>query len=284
MRDGDRQVGALAAALAHSLPPGSTLSAVEADDTTIVDIVARADDVLVRFRWMAYPHVLAFAMGPESTYMPAETAAEWAGQARLLLEEELGTGLVVRATRHRTGGWIELSRPELPVDRRFYSDVVTPGPDVGWDAVRYFERDGFSTTIPRARRRDGSLISWHRAYVNNKHGAPFVGHATVARVDADTARLEQCETSAGTPETVALDLCLRAAHSASWSGARTVVTDLDLPVLTIMGFESRGGHRVLDTTFLSVDHAAAAHLLASRSAWRPPRRRRWQWGLSLVGD
>ena len=234
-----------------------------ADDTTIVDVSARPDDVLVRFRWMDYPHVLAYALTPECTYMPVETASDWAAQARLLLEEELGTGLVARAVRRPRDGFIELTAQNLPEDRRFYSDAVGPGPDPAWEAVRYLERDGFDTTVPRARRSGGILISWHRSCVNDEHGSPFVGHATITRVDPSTARLEQCETSAGTPETVALDLCLRAAHSASWTGVTTVVTDLDRPVLDIVGFETRSGRRELDTTFLSTDHAAATQLLES---------------------
>lgn len=82
----------------------------------------------------------------------------------------------------------------------------------------------------------------------------------------------------------ALDLCLRAAHSASWSGARTVVTDLDRAVLSILGFESQAGRRVLNTTFLSVDHDAAAELHASSPDWRPPRRRRWPWDSFRIGS
>ncbi|NUR98306.1 MAG: hypothetical protein HOV67_23995, partial [Kribbellaceae bacterium] len=217
MRQGELPVQALATALAQSLTAGSTLGAVEAGDTTIVVVSARPDDVLVRFRWMAYPHMLAYGLSPEGPYMPVETAVEWAGHARLLLEEELGTGLLVRATRHRRDGFIEVAGPDLPVDQRFYSDMISPDSSVGWEAIRYFERDGFNTRIPRARRKDGSLISWHRAYVNNESGSPYVGHATVVRVDADTAYLEHCDISPGTPESVALDLCLPAAHSASWS-------------------------------------------------------------------
>ncbi|WP_207556024.1 hypothetical protein [Intrasporangium flavum] len=277
MDGADLPMGALAEAMRRVLPPGSRRREVEHDDTLVVDVVARADDVLVRFRWMGYPYDLGFALDPGSAYAPFDGADDWAGQAVLLLDEELGTGLVARARRHERDGFIELTSPDVPSDRRCYVQTVRPGADVGWNAVPFVRRDGLDASVATSRRRDGTLLSWHLAHVDDVSGAPYVGHAVVVRLDADTALLEECVTTPGTPGSVTLDLCRLAAHSASWHGARSVVTDLEHPALGILGFEDRGGQRVLDTRFLSVDHDAADRLVAAQPDWRPPRARR-RWG------
>ncbi|WP_323097341.1 hypothetical protein [Intrasporangium sp. YIM S08009] len=277
MDGADLPMSALAAAMRGLLPPGSGLRGVGEADATVVDVLARDDDVLVRFRWMAYPHDLAYALHRDSAYAPFETAEDWAGQATVELEEELGTGVVARALRDQCDGFIELTSPDVPSDRRFTVDSVRPGDDLGWKAVRYVRRDGLDPSVATSRRRDGTLLSWHRASVDDAVRSPYVGQCVVVGLDAETALLEQCVATPGTPGSVVLDLCRLAAHSASWHGARSVVTDLEHPALEILGFEHQGGRRVLDTRFLSVDHAAAARLVASEPDWRPPRARR-RWG------
>lgn len=289
------EVAALAAALGRLLPPGSTLDALGPRDVTVVDVGAGPADVLVRFRWKAYPYLLGHRLGPDVAYLPVETAPDWADQARMHLVEELGTGLVARAVRREGDGFIELTATDLPDDRRFHVDALPPGDDPAWEGVRFVERDGLDTSVPRARRRAGTLVSWHRASVNDERGAPFVGHVTVTRVDAGTALLEQCETSPGVPASVVLGLCHRAAHAASWAGATRVVTDVDHPALGILGFTHADtdthtgtgthtgtavGRRELDTRFLSVDADAARQLLDAEPGWDPsalPRRTRSTW-------
>lgn len=73
------------------------------------------------------------------------------------------------------------------------------------------------------------------------------------------------------PVTVTLDLCLAAAHEASWRGARRIVTGLDDPVLDVLGFRRHGDQRALDTSFLDVDHTSAGRLLDQTRLWRPSR-------------
>jgi len=281
MEGPDLPMSALAAAMRRSLPPGSRLTMIHDDDTTVVDVQARTDDVLVRFRWMAHPHELGYALDLDSAYAPFDTADDWAGQARVELDEELATLLVARARRHQRDGFIELAAPDVPGDRRFTVQSVLPGPDLGWNAVRFVRRDGLDPSAARKRRRAGTLVSWHLASVNGASGSPYVGQAVVVRLDADTALIEQCVTTPGTPASAVLGLLLAAAHSASWAGARTVVTDLDHPALGILGFEDRGGRRALDTRFLAVDHDGAAGLVAAEPDWRPPRARRG-WGRSVI--
>ena len=53
-------------------------------------------------------------------------------------------------------------------------------------------------------------------------------------------------------------------------GLRHIVTDLDDPVLDVLGFTPQGRSRVVDTTFLSMDHAAAQQVVASSADWHPP--------------
>lgn len=264
---------ALAAALRALLARRRTSTPLGPDETTVVDVRPRADDVLVCFRWMAYPHVLAYGLRPGDGYWPAESPEDWAHQARLLLDEELGTGLVARASRRLRDDVIELVGPDLPVDRRFHSDVVHPGPDAARGALRHLGRAGLDPAVPERRHRDGTLIAWHRSSVDDLGPPRFVGQATVSWAAPGIARLEQCETLPGIPATVAFELSLSASHSASWAGARTVVSDLDLPVLSAIGFVQHGAGRVLDTSFLSVDHAAAGRLLEAQPDWQPPPRR-----------
>jgi hypothetical protein len=246
----DLRPAELADELASAIPPGTHLDAVGgAEDVTVVGVGARPDGVLVRFRWMSYPHVLGFVLPTDGAYGRVDTAAQWAVDARILLLEELGTGLVALGRRERHDDVIELSHPSWPHDRRFHVSGLGPG-----RARRHFAdaaRDGFDVTTPRSRRRQGSLLSWQRAFANTTAG-PMLGHATASRVDDVTGRLDQCQVVAGAPATVALALCALAVHTASWHGLRRVVTDLDDPVLELLGFTSRGGTRVVETTFLSM--------------------------------
>ena len=257
----------LAGALASILRPGSTLDAVGGSaDVTIVGVSPRPDDVLVRFRWMSYPYVLGFALRREWPYLPVDTAAEWAVDAQILLLEEVGTGLVARGTRELHADFIGLSLPDWPRDRRYYLSGFGSDPSPEYFACA--ADDGFAVATSRLRQREGSLLSWQRAFVNSATGGPMVGHATVSRVDAVTGRLDECEVI-GAPASVTLALCWAAVHGASWHGVRRIVTELDDPVLDVLGFTPQGPTLVVDTTFLSMDHDAAARLVASSADWHP---------------
>ena len=265
----DLRPAELADQLACAMPPGTHLDAVGgAEDVTVVGVDARPDGVLVRFRWMSYPHVLGFVLPTDGAYGRVDTAAEWAVDARIQLLEELGTGLVATGRRERHDDFIELSHPSRPHDRRFHVSGLGPG-----QARTHFAdaaRDGFDVTTTRSRRRQGRLLTWQRAFADTPTG-PMLGHATASRVDDVTGRLDHCQVVAGAPATVTLTLCGLAVHTASWHGLRRVVTDLDDPVLGLLGFTSQGGTRVVETTFLSMDHDGTDLLLESASGWRPPR-------------
>ena len=219
--------------------------------------------------------LLAYAFGPHSEYSDdaeVEDPARWAVDAVTWLEEQLGTGLVARAARHRDSDVIELTEPGWSFDHRFHlHSVQADGDDAAWMAIGFFEADGFDTAIVRALRADGTLISWIRAYLNNRTGSPYVGHAAVASVDSDSARLVYCDTRPDVPATVTLDLCLAAAQEAACCGARRVLTGLDDSNLRMLGFRDRGRGPELDTDFLNVDYRSAAQLLDATRRWRPSR-------------
>lgn len=226
---------------------------------------------------MAYPHRLAYAIGPggeDSGDAKVEEPGRWAADAVRWLQEQLDTGLIVRGARRRDGDIIELTEPGWTLDDRFYSDCIQSDGEAdqyAWDAVDLLQADGFDTTAVLALRAAGTLISWGRASLNNRTGSPYVGQVAIATLDADTAQLVYCETRPDVPSSVKLDLCLVAAHQASWRGARRVLTDLDDPVLNVLGFRDRGNGREVDTTFLDINYASAAQLLDQTRRWRPSR-------------
>lgn len=266
-----RRVEVRVAELRDLLPPGTDLDSLGdgRPGAHVVDVTHRGDDVILRFRWVDDPHVFSSVVAPPTDDLDDPMTD---------LDERLGTGLVARAARRRDGSDIELFEPGWPDDQRFYLSGVHPELDEDAytrQAIDFFEADGFSAATVRALQADGTLISWQRIYLNNRIGLPFVGHAAVAAVDSDTARLMFCETRPDVPETAAVDLCLAAAHEASWSGARRVITDLDEPVtlqaLAIIGFRDGGPGLVLDTDFLDADHHAYARLLQTTRRFFPSR-------------
>jgi hypothetical protein len=250
----------------------------ERDDTgwppgcRVQSIAARTDDVLVTFRWRAYPFTLAVAIPrhiPYAMWASDPSAKEWAQDAATWLDEELGTGLVARAARVERAGVIELVGPDRPGDVRFSLDSVHPTEEVGWDSIRSFEAAGFDTTVVRAARADRTLICWIRSYVNQK-GGEYVGHAAVVRTDATAAQLLFCDLAPGVPRSAALDLCRQAAHESSWQGAEQVWTDIEDQLLDTLGFSQVGGRRELDTRFLDVDDDSYREVLAASRSWRQP--------------
>jgi len=182
----------------------------EPGDCTVLDVRADGEGALVTFRFMADAHVLGYHLGPGSAYTEDGTALsveDWAVHAQIWLEEQLGTGLVGCGARRQRDGFVELTEPGYPVDRRFFSDSVGPADDYRWAAIELFQHDGFDTAAVESLRAAGTLISWERAYLDNRAGAPGVGHAAIVRTGAEAAHLAFCEVADGVPDTVMLWLC-----------------------------------------------------------------------------
>lgn len=107
MSESTSSVEQRAAALRALLPPGTALHAGASDDptATVLDIAPRDQHVVVAFRWMAYPHRLAYAIGPGSEYSDDSEVEEpdrWADDALTWLQEQLGTGLVMHGAAAKT--------------------------------------------------------------------------------------------------------------------------------------------------------------------------------------
>jgi hypothetical protein len=274
-----------AAALQELIPPGSSIMALEAGDCTVLSLTGRAADVLMTFRWRHYPYLLGLGAPRTISYSSADehlSAEGWASDAYTWLQEELSTGVLARASRAHRGSFIELVEPDLPNDSRFYMSGVGPEDDVAWEALEYFEKDGFNAGSVRAARADATLISWERAYLNTRTASRYVGHAAAVTVDSTTARLLLCDVAPNVPDTVYLDLCLGASHQASWTRARIVQTALDHAVLDTIGFRRVGDLRELTTDFLDVDHDAYRQILHKSRRWKPPRRKHpWLTGVSF---
>ncbi len=244
-------------------------------DCKVLDVRPGDDDVLVTFRFMCYPHDLGYRLALVSEYAEdgvVHPPDHWASDAYTWLQEQLGTGLVSRGARQQRDGVIELSEPGYPYDERFATDSIELTSLDGWVALDSFRSEGLDSSAVEDLRAAGTLISWERAYLDNRAGWPYVGHAAAVRTGDGTAHLAFCHVVAGVPDTVMLQLCHGAAQEASWQGARRVTTDLAHPALDLLGFRHRDGRRELATDFLHVDHAAVARLLSASQRWRPLRR------------
>ncbi|SFF97957.1 hypothetical protein SAMN05421678_103178 [Actinopolymorpha cephalotaxi] len=137
----------LAAIRTHLLQAGAVT-----DGYAGVEVIARAETMLLVFRWRRDPNVYAievdYPRSPESpmTGEPAESADEWAQHLGWHLSEELGTGLVHRARRTLRDGRVLLDVDNAP-------DVGPPGFHI--DSVQ-FDDDDHRGRSP-GRRRFGQL-------------------------------------------------------------------------------------------------------------------------------
>ncbi|MCT1617713.1 hypothetical protein [Janibacter hoylei] len=110
------------------------------------------DEVAVVFRWRRNPHtfVVRFGRDLQGPYSDLEAWPEgqdpleaWCEDVQFWLMEELDTGLLARATRHREGEAIVLSSPSTTIedededeDGLWVSDVPQYAPEVRWHPGR----------------------------------------------------------------------------------------------------------------------------------------------------
>jgi hypothetical protein len=191
---------------------------------------------------------------------------------------------IARASRADRGSFIELVEPDAPNDSRIYLSSV--GPTTMWRGRQWTTS---RRTVRRGKnchctcRRHVDLLAEHGrgvdgggvgAYLNQKTAAPYVGHAAAVSVAATTAQPLFGDVAADVPDAVSLDLCLHAAHAASWTGAQVVRTVLEHPILDSIGFRRVGSVREVTTDLLAVNYHAYRQILSESERWRPPRNKR----------
>lgn len=247
----------------QSLPPGSRVG----DFGTVLEVRAAGHDAVLLLRWARDPNTygIPIPLGDADTFFgwPDEGIEERLALLDTTLMEELGTGLVSRAKRQLVGDYIELAAPDWPADQRFFHCVASPDSDEFETMASRVRADGLDPHVALANARSGSLVTWILACENNRQGQPYVGQAVITGHLGKPAVLEIVQLAADVPLTVAVDLAHLASHRAGEAGFLTVRTEIDLPVLDLVGYRPENdGTRVVDTTFLTEDRDRATALLA----------------------
>lgn len=254
----------------HRRPHGSGVG-----PTTITGVETRETDLLVTLEWRQYPHTLAHAldldavliMGGDLPRLEA-TVEMWAAEAW----EELAwiPHLSLLDTRRRPrGDTVEIVLTE-ETDPRFHAGHRMANDTTSWRRAAEFSWPSIPPGPIDAWRTDGSLIAWSIANLEHRYPLPDIGHAATRWRTDGVADLAYLETAPGLPTIVRLVLAADAVLTAAGEGARTVVSDLDLPELALLGFVRSDGVLQIDTKFLDIDHPAIAELVASTSQWRYP--------------
>ncbi|MCQ4120005.1 hypothetical protein [Rhodococcus tibetensis] len=219
-------------------------------------LVVEGATLHVHFRWKKNPNVFAIGIRiPQSeaefTSPPAHNPSAWMSAAALTYDEELSTGLLVRARHERFDGVIHLGGPtrrereELP-GREFGLGRTVPG----YAAASTLKRLGMHVDDAGDAHREGRLISWVHIWRNDPGGcgSDYLGH-TVATWTAteSVASVDAIETLPEVPNDVVHRLVMAVVHDAADAGAQQIVTPLDHPALTELGFNSaEGGKLTLD--------------------------------------
>ncbi len=219
-----------------SLQPLLQAEHLVADGFHLVEVRPEDGEILVRFRWSRNRHVFGIKLdlSDPSVGLTGErirSADQWAGEVFWRLEEERNTGYLVRAERRRMADYIELHGRGYSFDSRYYVSNVPAVSDGSWLADC-----GLDIRPATLLRRQGRLIAWLQAYLNNAHGEPFVGQVILGWASDTAAEIYALDLVSGTPSTVARDLALVAVHAASNDGAEVVTTSLTHPELRSVGF------------------------------------------------
>lgn len=230
------------------LQPGAVTDGFQGLDVTAAD-----GFLTVRFRWKLDPNTFLIRIplpdgrGSPLTGVPMDSAEEWAGDLSLALMEQLDTGFLRRTVRTRRGEETELDwdrRWEKSTRSEYYVSAVALG--LGPHPGEHLARAGFDVTEPRRAAREGRLVTWLHAYVNNAQGRPFVGHAAITRDPTDATRglFDLLNTAPHVPDDVPHELARHCTYDAAEAGCLTVTTSLTIPLLPTLGFVEQGSSRL----------------------------------------
>jgi hypothetical protein len=260
----------LAAMVSDLFPPGEPVGFER--DSSVVEIRERDKHAVILFRWDGEPHLYGIPVPLDDVrhefYYSDYTVSsdeEWLDSVTTGLGVMLDTGHRATARRTRVDDYIELrSEGGWPIDERFYLRTVDESHELLAERLR---EDGLDPSAALESRAQDRLVTWLLSYENNSTGTPYVGQAVVSSTGEGSAHLELVETTAGVPQTVALELAYFAAHDAVAAGARVVTTDVSLPTVELAGFApDRSGALTLDTSFATADPDAARALLDAERA------------------
>jgi len=264
-----------AEALAHVRPDDREPRSFDAGSTSITAIEPRESDLLVTLAWRRYPHTLAHALDLDAVLiwggdLPRleATVEMWAEAAWEELEWVPYLSLL-ETRRTPLGEAVEIVVTE-EADPRFHAGHRMADDATSWREAAEFTWPSVPPGPIDAWRTDGSLIAWSFVNLAHRYPLPDIGHAATRWRADGVADLSYLETPPDLPPTARLVLAADAVLTAAGEGARTVVSDLDLPELAMLGFQRVDGVVQVDTTFLDIDHAAIGDLVSSTSDWEYP--------------
>ncbi|RRQ29259.1 hypothetical protein DK926_05090 [Rhodococcus sp. Eu-32] len=177
-------------------------------------LVVDGTTLQIHFRWKNNPNVFVIsARIPQSDSdfigPPGHNPSAWMSTVAQEYSEEFHTGYMVRTRRSRVGDVVHLGQP----DRRGGSE--------------YYLRGGADGPLSLHLQRCGQCVA----------------HAVVVEEVDEIAVLERVESQADVPEAEIRWMVWVALNEAADTGARCVVTHLDMPLLEAMGFRPDGRGR-----------------------------------------
>lgn len=198
----------------------------------------------VHFRWKKNPNLFSIdVLLPQSdadfTSPPAHNPVAWMSAAALSLNEELSTGLLLRARRQRVDGVIHLFDPrgESRLWHEFGLGITVPG----YGANHVLDALGMNTAGAADAHRERRLISWVHVWRNNtdRRRSDYLGHGFATWTDTESvASVDVIEVLPNVPEDVVRRLVFAIVHDAADAGALRIVTQLDHVALAEQGFVS----------------------------------------------
>ena len=242
----------------------------------LVEIRRARDEAVLMFRWP--PEDRLFGVRVSLTRIdrrldwdrPAHDLEEWLESVDLWLMEDVENYFRHRARRRAVDDYIELRKPNWPMDERFYLQV-NERIEQAWTLLQDITDTALAARVALAAQDRGTLLAWTFATENNATGPFVVGHSTITWDSPDVARLADMAMGDSVPATVAVDLVRHATHTAAEAGARVVASDIDLanwhPDLPkITGFRPGNAGTTVDTDFLTEDAELADNLLQTALA------------------